>query len=71
MTSDDVAKTSDFVAAPSVLPAGVRTKIFIYLGFLVVLLGLPGGLIGLPISLILWAALVAVVLGAYRLIFGG
>jgi hypothetical protein len=53
MTSDDVAKTSDFVAAPAVLPAGVRTKIFIYLGVLVVLLGLPGGLIGLPISFLL------------------
>src|SRR5215469_2917415 len=53
MTSDDVAKTSDFVAAPSVLPARVRTKIFVYLGVLVVLLGLPGGLIGLPISFLL------------------
>jgi hypothetical protein len=49
MTSDDGAeKTLDVAAAPSVLPAGVRAQIFIYLGVLLVLIGLPGGLIGLP-----------------------
>ncbi len=57
MTSDDAAaKTSDLAAAPSVLPAGVRTKIVIYLGVLLVLLGFGspgGGLIGLPISFVL------------------
>ena len=57
MTSDDAAaKTSDLAAAPSVLPAGVRTKIVIYLGGLLVLLGFGspgGGLIGLPISFVL------------------
>jgi len=57
MTSDaTAAKTSDPAAAPSVLPAGVRTRILIYLGVLLVLLGFgsPGsGLIGLPISFLL------------------
>ena len=57
MSSDDAAaKTSDLAAAPSVLPAGVRTKIVIYLGVLLVLLGFGspgGGLIGLPISFVL------------------
>lgn len=57
MTSDDAAaKTSDLAAALSVLPAGVRTKIVIYLGGLLVLLGFGspgGGLIGLPISFVL------------------
>jgi hypothetical protein len=57
MTSDDAAATtSDLAAAPSVLPAGVRTKIVIYLGVLLVLLGFGspgGGLIGLPISFVL------------------
>jgi hypothetical protein len=57
MTTDDAAvKTSDLAAAPSVLPAGVRTKIVIYLGVLLVLLGFGspgGGLIGLPISFLL------------------
>ena len=50
------ANTSDPAAAPSVLPAGVRTRILIYLGVLLVLLGFgsPGsGLIGLPISFLL------------------
>ena len=56
MTSDDDAKTSDLAAAPSVLPAGVRMRIVIYLGVLLVLLGFGspgGGLIGLPISFLL------------------
>ena len=57
MTSDDAAaKTSDLAAAPSVLPAGVRTRILVYLGVLLVLLGFgspAGGLIGLPISFLL------------------
>jgi hypothetical protein len=57
MTSDEAAaKTSDLAAAPSVLQAGVRTKIVIYLGVLLVLLGFGspgGGLIGLPISFVL------------------
>jgi hypothetical protein len=40
MTSDyAAAKTSDLAAAPSVLPAGVRKRILIYLGVLLVLLG--------------------------------
>jgi hypothetical protein len=50
------AKTLDIVAAPSVLPAGVRMRILIYLGALLVLLGFgspAGGLIGLPISFLL------------------
>jgi hypothetical protein len=57
MTSDAAAaKTSDLAAAPSVLPAGVRTRILIYLGVLLMLLGFgspAGGLIGLPISFLL------------------
>jgi MFS family permease len=56
MTSDDDAKTSDLAAAPSVLPVGVRMRIVIYLGVLLVLLGFGspgGGLIGLPISFVL------------------
>jgi len=57
MTADAAAaKTSDLAAAPSVLPAGVRTRILIYLGVLLVLLGFGspgGGLIGLPISFLL------------------
>jgi hypothetical protein len=57
MTSDAAAaNTSDLAAAPSVLPAGVRTRILIYLGVLLVLLGFGspgGGLIGLPISFLL------------------
>jgi hypothetical protein len=56
MTSDDDAKASDLAAAPSVLPAGVRMRIVIYLGVLLVLLGFGspgGGLIGLPISFLL------------------
>ena len=51
MTLDAAAKTSDQAAAHSVLPAGVRTRILIYLGVLLVLLGFGspgGGLIGLP-----------------------
>src|ERR1700761_9194879 len=54
MTLGDDAKTSDFAAAP--LPAGVRMRIVIYLGVLLVLLGFGspgGGLIGLPISFLL------------------
>jgi MFS family permease len=56
MTSDDDVTTSDLAAAPSVLPAGVRVRIVIYLGVLLVLLGFGspgGGLIGLPISFLL------------------
>jgi MFS family permease len=57
MTSDyAAAKTSDLAATPSVLPAGVRKRILIYLGVLLVLLGFgspAGGLIGLPISFLL------------------
>ncbi len=56
MTSDDDAKTSDLAGAPSALPAGVRMRIVIYLGVLLVLLGFGspgGGLIGLPISFLL------------------
>ena len=57
MTADrTAAKTSDVVVRPSVLPAGVRTRILIYLGVLLVLLGFgspAGGLIGLPISFLL------------------
>jgi MFS family permease len=50
------AKAADIAAAPSVLPAGVRTRILIYVGVLLVLLGFgspAGGLIGLPISFLL------------------
>jgi hypothetical protein len=57
MTADPTAaKTADVLATPSVLPAGVRTRILIYLSVLLVLLGLgspAGGLIGLPISFLL------------------
>src|SRR5271165_2497735 len=57
MTADlTAAKTSDILATPSVLPAGVRTRILIYLSVLLVLLGFgspAGGLIGLPISFLL------------------
>jgi Major Facilitator Superfamily len=56
MTLDSVAETSDLAAASPVLPAGVRLRIFIYLGVLLVLLGFGspgGGLIGLPISFLL------------------
>jgi MFS family permease len=57
MTSDAApAKTSDLATTPSVLPAGVRTRILVYLGVLLVLLGFgspAGGLIGLPISFLL------------------
>ena len=57
MTSDAAAvNTSDLAATPSVLPTSVRTRILIYLGILLVLLGFGspgGGLIGLPISFLL------------------
>jgi hypothetical protein len=56
MTSDAAAKTSAPPAAPSALPASERTRILIYLGMLLVLLGFGspgGGLIGLPISFLL------------------
>ncbi len=57
MTSDAAAvNTSDLAATPSVLPTSVRTRILIYLGVLLVLLGFGspgGGLIGLPISFLL------------------
>jgi MFS family permease len=57
MTSETAAATTlDLAAAPSVLPAGVRTRIMIYLGVLLLLLGFGapgGGLIGLPISFLL------------------
>ena len=55
MTSNAVA-TSDLTAAPSVLSAAVRTRILLYLGVLLLLLGFGspgGGLIGLPISFLL------------------
>jgi MFS family permease len=50
------AKTADHAVAPSELPAGVRLRIVMYLGVLLVLLGFGspgGGLIGLPISFLL------------------
>src|SRR5215469_15191902 len=56
MTLDAAARTSDLVTMPSALPAGVRVRILIYLGVLLVLLGFGspvGGLIGLPISFLL------------------
>jgi len=63
MTSDAAATTSDpsaapsaRPAAPSALPVSERTRILIYLGMLLVLLGFGspgGGLIGLPISFLL------------------
>jgi hypothetical protein len=57
MTSDAAAaKPVAIAAAPSVLPASVRTRILVYLGILLVLLGFGspgGGLIGLPISFLL------------------
>jgi hypothetical protein len=55
MTSDAVA-TSDVSAARSVLSATARTRILLYLGVLLLLLGFGapgGGLIGLPISFLL------------------
>jgi MFS family permease len=57
MTTDfAAAKTTDLAAAPWVLPAGVRMRILIYLGVLLVLPGFGspgGGLIGLPVSFLL------------------
>jgi hypothetical protein len=53
MTSVEAADT---VAAPTVLPAQARRKIFVYLGILIVMLafGSPaGGLIDIPISFLL------------------
>ncbi len=55
MTSD-AAVADAAAAAPSALPAGVRARIMIYLGMLLLLLGFGapgGGLIGLPISFLL------------------
>jgi MFS family permease len=48
--------TSDATAAPSVLSAAARTRVLLYLGVLLLLLGFGspgGGLIGLPISFLL------------------
>jgi MFS family permease len=56
MTSDAAANTSGPPAAASALPASERTRILIYLGMLLVLMGFGspgGGLIGLPISFLL------------------
>jgi hypothetical protein len=57
MNSDTAAtKASALAAEPSALPASARTRILIYLGILLVLLGFGspgGGLIGLPISFLL------------------
>jgi MFS family permease len=47
---------SDVTTAPGVLPAGMRRRILLYLGVLLVLLGFGdpgGGLIGLPLSFLL------------------
>jgi hypothetical protein len=55
-TSASPTATSAAPAAPSALPASERTRILIYLGMLLVLLGFGspgGGLIGLPISFLL------------------
>jgi predicted MFS family arabinose efflux permease len=55
MTSGAVP-TSDMTAAPSVVSAAARTRIMVYLGVLLLLLGFGapgGGLIGLPISFLL------------------
>lgn len=55
MTSVDAA-SADTVAAPTVLPAQARRRIFLYLGILIVMLafGSPaGGLIDIPISFLL------------------
>src|SRR6266702_3850829 len=57
MTTDRLAATAAVVAeAPSTLPRAVRQRIFLYLGFLIILLsfGSPsGGLIDIPISFFL------------------
>ncbi len=57
MTEDpSAAQSLDTVAAPSVLPPRVNTRILIYLGGLLILMGFGspgGGLIGLPMSFLL------------------
>src|SRR5437667_8016219 len=56
MTADPSTAKSAIVAAPVILPASVRQRIFLYLGLLIVLLsfGSPsGGLIDIPISFFL------------------
>src|SRR5437667_8332938 len=56
MTADPSTAKSAIVAAPVILPASVRQRIFLYLGVLIVLLafGAPsGGLIDIPISFFL------------------
>jgi hypothetical protein len=57
MTSDAAtAKMAESTASPAVLPDHVRIRVLIYLGVLLLMLGLGspgGGLIGLPISFLL------------------
>jgi MFS family permease len=57
MTADNPAvAASDIVSTPTALPLAVRTRILIYLGVLLILLGFGspgGGLIGLPVSFLL------------------
>jgi hypothetical protein len=57
MTSDAAtAKTAESTANPAALPAHVRTRVLIYLGVLLLMLGFGspgGGLIGLPITFLL------------------
>jgi Na+/melibiose symporter-like transporter len=57
MTTDQPVATAEAVTlAPSVLPPGVRERIFLYLGVLIVLLALgspTGGLFDIPISFFL------------------
>jgi hypothetical protein len=54
--TQNAVTTSEPTAAPSVLPAAVRTRILFYSGVLLLLLGFGapgGGLIGVPISFLL------------------